>query len=546
MTETARSDAPSPEASATRLAQIAKAAEGDRAKAVRLAIRAKSDGLRTPLVHHLVAQDLKAARRFEDAIAELGLGLELSPNEAGLMTEVGFCLMELERYAEAAKVFEAAIRADSSWAPGFFGYGSAAEQLGALDQARSAWERAVGLDQRHADAWAGLAGLAARRGDWTTARELAGRAVELDPVQTDAHITLMRAAMGDGDLEAAIHGVRDIISNSSGALRASANLLHGDALDAAGRYDEAFAAYSAGKAELRSLYAPLFASGGQLSASEVVRDILAEFETTPAESWAATPSGPIAGPVRGHAFLIGFPRSGTTLLEQIIATHPDMAALGERPALIESVTEFLSGTGGIERLGATVSDLLEPYRDSYWSRAKQFVPELAGKIFVDKYPLGTMRLPLMRKLFPEAKIVFALRDPRDVVLSCFRRAFKMNASMYEFTNLETAAHFYDTVMAAGEIYFARLALKVHRLRYEDLVADFEGQGRALCNFLGVEWTPALQDFAATDRVIATPSSTQVARGLYSEGVGQWRNYAEQIEPVVPVLRPWIEKFGYEL
>ena len=208
------------------------------------------------------------------------------------------------------------------------------------------------------------------------------------------------------------------------------------------------------------------------------------------------------------------------------------------------MAEFLSGPGGVERLAATVSDLLAPYRESYWSRARQFVPDLAGKVFVDKYPLATIRLPLMSKVFPEAKIIFALRDPRDVVLSCFRRAFKMNASMYEFTSLETAARFYDAVMSAGEVYLARLPLKVHRLRYEDLVADFEDEGRALCEFLGVEWTPALENFAATDRALATPSSPQVARGLYSEGVGQWRNYARELEPVAPILGPWIAKFGY--
>jgi tetratricopeptide (TPR) repeat protein len=545
MTATAHPGALDPDATATRHSQIAKAAQTDRPKAIRLAAQAKADGLRSPLLHYLIAQNLRAAGRFEDAIAELGLSLELAPNEAGVMTEVGFCLMELDRTAEAAKVFEAAIGADPSWAPASYGYGWAAERLGALDQARSAWERTLKLNPRHPEALAALAGLAARRGDWPTARDLADRALESGSDQSDTLTTLARADLGEGDFNSAIDRARQVISTSSGDLRAAARLLLGDALDAAGRYGEAFSAYADGKSELRALQASRFAIAGKPSATEVVRDILAEFETTPAESWSGLPFAGKSGPARGHAFLLGFPRSGTTLLEQIIATHPDMAALGERPVLIEAVLEFLSGTGGMERLAATVSDLLEPYRDSYWSRVKQFVPDLTGKVFVDKYPLGTIRLPLMRKLFPEASIIFALRDPRDVVLSCFRRAFKMNASMYEFTNLERAAFYYDAVMSAGEVYLARLPLKVHRLRYEDLVADFEGEGRSLCEFLGVEWTPALQNFAATERTIATPSSTQVARGLYSEGAGQWRNYADQLAPVAPILAPWVEKFGYE-
>ncbi|HEY7901039.1 MAG TPA: sulfotransferase [Caulobacteraceae bacterium] len=546
MTPPARTGAPSPVATDSRLAQIAKAVQSDRAEAVRLSQAAKVDGLRAPLLHYLIAQDLRAAGRYEDAIAELGLGLELAPNEAGLMTEVGFCLMDLDRPSEAAKVCEAAVRADPTWAPASYGYGWAAERLGALEQARAAWERTLRLNPNHADALAGLAGLASRRGDWPSARDFAERALQTDARQTDALTPLVRSDIQAGDFDGAIRRAEQLIAVATGGQRADARLLLGDALDAAGRHPEAFAAYAQGNAELRTLFEPKFGSRPERpSASEVTRDMAAEFVATPREAWATPARTSGDSPVRGHAFLLGFPRSGTTLLEQIIATHPDMAALGERPVLVEAVAEFLSGPGGIERLAATVSDLLQPYRDSYWARVKQFTPDLAGKVFVDKHPLATVRLPLMSKVFPDAKIIQALRDPRDVVLSCFRRAFRMNASMYEFTSLKTAARFYDAVMTAGEIYLEQLPLRSHRLRYEDLVRDFEAEGRRLCDFLAVDWTPNLQDFAATDRPLATPSGPQVARGLYSDGVGQWRRYAAHLEPVMPVLQPWVEKFGYD-
>jgi hypothetical protein len=228
----------------------------------------------------------------------------------------------------------------------------------------------------------------------------------------------------------------------------------------------------------------------------------------------------------------------------VIATHPEMIALGERPVMVDAESQFLSRAGGMIRLGGAVSDLLEPLRDAYWRRAREFGVDPAGKVFVDKHPLSTIRLPLIFKMFPEARIIFAIRDPRDVVLSCFRRSFKMNAVAYEFDTLDRAARMYDAVMTAGETYLARLPLKAHRIRYEDLVADFEREGRALCEFLGVDWTDKLKDFATTERAIATPSSTQVRRGLYEEGAGQWRNYAEPMAAVIPILRPWIDRFGY--
>jgi hypothetical protein len=165
-------------------------------------------------------------------------------------------------------------------------------------------------------------------------------------------------------------------------------------------------------------------------------------------------------------------------------------------------------------------------------------------VFVDKHPLGAIRLPLSYKMFPGAKVVFALRDPRDVVLSCFRRSFNMNANMYELTTLEGAARLYDAVMTAGETYFERLPVATHRVRHESLVAEFENETRALCDFLAVEWTPALAGFADTQRPIATPSGVQIGKGLYAESVGQWRNYAFALEPVREILAPWVDRYGY--
>jgi hypothetical protein len=269
-----------------------------------------------------------------------------------------------------------------------------------------------------------------------------------------------------------------------------------------------------------------------------------EFLDTSAESWAAPGRGSITTPARGHAFLTGFPRSGTTLLEQVIATHPDMAALGERPVMLDAEVEFISGTGGIQRLAAAPSAVLEPFRDSYWRRVRQFGVEPAGKVFVDKHPLAAMRLPLMWKMFPQARIVFALRDPRDVVLSCFRRSFNMNANMYEFNTLEGAAHLYDAVMSSARVYMERLPLEVLRIRHEDVVADFDRASKSLCDFLGVDWTPALREFASTRRSVATPSGAQIVRGLNEDGLGHWRHYAFALEPVLPILQPWIEAYGY--
>lgn len=530
----------------TRLREIAELANSDSARAMVLAEAALADGRDEAWLHAVVGYGLKDQGRFEDAIAAFGKALEFDSQNAKLMTQVGFCLLELGRRQEAGQVLGVAVKLDPQSAEASFAYGWAAENLGALDSAQSAWERAVSLDPNRADALAGLSGLAARRRDWETAQRLGERAAALDPILTEAPMNLARVDIGLGLFESAQRRLSEVIARpqTKPLMRANAKIMLGDALDGEGRYDDAFAAYADGKSDLKTMFAPKFASGERMSSPAVVEAMVAEFLDTPTQAWA-TPARPMPrGPARGHAFLMGFPRSGTTLLEQVIATHPDMEALGERPVMIDAWTEFLSRAGGMIRLADAVSDLLEPFRDAYWRRVEEFGVKAAGKVFVDKHPFNTIRLPLLTKVFPDAKVIFAIRDPRDVVLSCFRRGFTMNANNFEFTELESTAKFYDVVMTAGETYFARLPLKSHRIRYEDLVADFEREGRALCAFLGVEWTDKLRDFAATERAIMTPSSTQVRRGLYEEGAGQWRNYAEPLATVMPILQPWIERFGY--
>ena len=171
---------------------------------------------------------------------------------------------------------------------------------------------------------------------------------------------------------------------------------------------------------------------------------------------------------------------------------------------------------------------------------------LSRRVFVDKMPLNSVSLCLIAKLFPNAKIIFALRDPRDVVLSCFRRRFGMTLQMSELLTLESAAGYYDAVMTLCAAYRERLALRLHELRYEQLVANFAEVCRSVCSFLDITYRNEMQNFvaAAQSRNIDTPSASQIVKGLYSRGVGQWRGYRSEMSPVMPVLAPWVERYGY--
>jgi hypothetical protein len=320
-------------------------------------------------------------------------------------------------------------------------------------------------------------------------------------------------------------------------------LLMGEALDGLGRTAEAFGAFGRGKGALRAFYAER--AGGRESEVARLQRLAAWFGSADPAPWREAPAE-AASPVRAHAFLIGFPRSGTTLLEQALAGHPDLVALEEAPTLAEAYDEFLATPAGLSRLATLTADEAAHWRGVYWRVVAEAGAAVGGKVFLDKAPAGTLFLPLVAKLFPRAKVLFAVRDPRDVVLSCFRHSFQMNALTYAFTDLSETAACYNAVMALAAVYREVLPIDPMQVRYERLIDDFEGELAHIAGFLGLEHHPAMLDVAATAsrRPVRTPSAPQVRAGLNRQGLGRWRAYAAELAPVMPVLAPWIERFGY--
>jgi tetratricopeptide (TPR) repeat protein len=516
-------------------------------RAVRLAETALADGREHALLLNLRAWRLERDGLYLDALADLKHARALSPRDVPTLNALGLCLARLDRMGEAVEAFEAAVAADPNFAPAHFNRGWASEAIGDLDQARSSLEAAHALNPNDPTPLAHLASLAARRADWTSARALAERALAGDPNQPTAGLAMASVELAARSLDAAEQRLRGLIAldHLSPIDRALAKGLLGDVLDARYRPAEAFAAFTAANETLRPLYSDRFGGSVAESMPAVLGWLTAYFEQAPARGSARPPSRQ-PSPAAGHVFLVGFPRSGTTLAERVLAAHPDLVAWDERETLTEAVRDFMGGPAGLDRLAGANDETLADYRADYWRRVAATGAQVAGKTALDKLPLNTMKLPLIARLFPEARILFALRDPRDVVLSCFRQRFHMNASMYEFLTLVGAARFYDGVMRLADLYRAKLSIDPYTYRYEDLIDDFDGQTRALCDAIGLPWRAEMREFAATldERSTATPSAIQVARGLYREGAGQWRRYRDQLAPVLPILAPWAERFGY--
>ncbi|HVU21540.1 MAG TPA: sulfotransferase [Rhizomicrobium sp.] len=322
----------------------------------------------------------------------------------------------------------------------------------------------------------------------------------------------------------------------------------GDALHAQRRYGEAFGAYQACNAELQRIHTRRFLRSGIETVPQYLVRLIDYFSLQQSHRWsAAVPSSaPHADDPARHIFIVGFPRSGTTLLENVLGCLPNTVTTDERDGLADGVREFMAAQAGLDRLAAAQGSILARYRRAYWKRLHERGLDHKNRIFIDKQPYNTVKLPLIAKLFPQAKIVFVVRDPRDVVLSCFRQRFKMNPSNFELLTLDGAARLYDLTMRLAEIYRSILSLDIQYVRHEDLLANFEKVIHSLCTHLNVAWDQNVFSFAdrARNRAIATASANQVMKGLMQTPPEQWRHYHSELAPILPVLEPWVRRFGY--
>ena len=508
----------------------------DIARAADLAEQALDKGHRDPMLLNLVAWKLEGQGEFEGSRQLLDEALALSPGDPSIIGAIGAVLRQQGKLKEALRHLDEAIRLDPTAAAPWLERGMALETGGSLEASMASYRRAAELDPQSASAFGGFAAVASRRGDLDLALQFAEQSLSLDPVDPQGAAGMARIYIERGNPESALPLLEAVLaSDLNDSNRANLAAIQGDAFDRLGRYAEAFEAYTASKRISSNRFEQLGAEGE--TQRELANRLEAEFAAI--GKWSADPVEAKSDP----AFIIGFPRSGTTLVENMLASIAGVAALEERPTLAAG-EQFLR-EGGLARLASAGPAELEEQRRSYWQAVRAAGVDPDGKLFVDKDPLKGLMLPLIARLFPAAKIIVMRRDPRDVVLSCFRSNFALTPAALEFTDLERAARHYDATMRTQEAFLAALPLARHELRYEALVGDFETETRGLCDFLGVAWSEEMRDFAQTARRrgVSTMSATQVSKPLY-DGSKQWRRYEDQLRPILPILEPWAKRFGY--
>lgn len=498
------------------------------------------------------------------------------PGHASVPTAMGFALVMLGRRADAIRAFNHAIKVDPAHAPAYVNLASVLRMTGQLDAADGAISAALHLTPQDPDTLAAQGQIADDLDRPDQAEASFRAALAADPENVPAHDGLCRLFENSNrskDLEKAVQAAFKALPHEPPIQLRKAQLLYrnedhvaaldllhsivpdalqlelrgtfwellGKASDALGQTDAAFDAFE----KMNAVTAQRYGIDADARAS-YRRTLAARHRNIPLlvpDTWNAPPLLDHATPV----FLVGFPRSGTTLLDTALRGHPDALVAEELPT-VQNLGDGIVADTMADQLNAMSDDEIEARRARYFADFEAGVGDRIGtRLPIDKMPFNLTDVALIRRIFPDAKFVLSLRHPADCVLSAFMQNFKPNPAMNGFLTLEGAAETYHAAFSLWTTSVKALDPPLVVVRYEKLITDMEATLRPVFDLIDLPWTPKVLDTKNTAQArgkIKTSSYRQVIKDIYTSAEGRWRRYDRYLASILPTLSPWIDHWGY--
>ena len=464
---------------------------------------------------------------FDKADDTLQRAAEIGADDVPLLVLIGQEYFRLRRFDRARASFRCAVQADP-------------DSVHAQLSLAAWWER----ERRLADAWDCVEAAQSRH-------------------PQDPQVLYYRAFLlhRQGRNDEAAAGLQDLLKRriSDFNLKISVHHLLGVVADALGQYDEALLSLAEAKAFSRKLPGTDAMLRDYDKWDGWRRELLATLTPEIVRRWRTEAASP------GRlAFLGGHPRSGTTLMEQILGAHPDIRAFDEPEAFPNEVLNVLCPAQAARGLTLSDLDALSAARgaDLRGRYFKSLLRETSGeaatsgtatnggttKIMLDKNPSPTNSLHLWLRLFPELKVIIALRDPRDVIISCYLQNLPLNPATANFLSLERTAKHYADLMDVWLRFRELGGFDWMEMRYHEVVANSEDEGRRVTEFLGLQWHPqqAGHQEIAAKKILHSPTYFEAARPVYKKAVDRWRNYSSALAPIQDRLAPYCRAFGYSV
>ncbi len=477
----------------------------------------------TASYHKAFGEVCRRLGRVKLAVAAGSRAAELSPVDVEIRYNLGLALADAGDLKQAAEQYHRALAINPAYGLAANNLGTALERTGDLAGAEKAYALAVEINPRHAEAQNNLGALMSSRSDLDAARACFTASIAAKPSFVHPHYNLstLKKYTADDPHLAALEEAAKTAEKMPADERLRLWFAVGKAREDVGRYDEAFAAYEQGNRLKRATF-----KYDEKKMQQSMADLVARFDA----AFSRKDSG------KGFddetpVFIVGMPRSGTTLIEQIISSHSAVHGAGELKDFSDAVDDVRGKGAGIQYIDwllAAEGDVLSRLGETYVRKLRAY--DAQALRVTDKMPGNFFYAGLIHKALPKAKIIHAMRDPMDICFSNYSRLFN-----------ETMPFAYD-LAELGRYYRSYKQLMEHwkkvlpegsflEVSYEDVVGDLEGQSRRLVDYCGLPWESACLDFHKNERPVKTASVAQVRQPIYKSSVERWEHFKNHLAPL---------------
>ena len=522
---------------------------------------------------------LKLLGHFDEAEIAFKKALDLRSNYAEASANLGNLYNEKGNLKSAAKYFEAAVKIKPDFAEALCNYGSVLRQLNRLQEAEASYRKSLEIKPEFPDALNNLGVVLSDLEDFEAAMAAFEEAITMSPQfalgwangadtlerwnkldeldawllrasewfeETPTDLRYFQARLffrkqRFTDASAELDQIDDI--EISGHLKTELWSLKATCANALGKYQTAYNYFETMNSLVKNT-----GEYQRSNPNKYFKSAVNQLATLKSSSKAKPSSHVFDDEMLTPVFLVGFPRSGTTLLDTILRSHSKIEVVEEKPMVL-SARSHLEKNGEMNFIDTILAvDQVREARRVYKAVLDKNVSTVKSTtVLIDKLPLNIIHVPLIHQLFPDAKFILALRHPFDATLSCWMQNFKINDAMANLVNLDRIMDLYCVAMETFRICRDVYALDVHETTYEGLLSNIEAETTDLLRFLNIDWEPQMANFRETALArgrINTPSYAQVVQPIYQNAKYRWVNYQSQLRCYQDAIGPWAEVFGY--
>lgn len=483
--------------------------------------------------------------RPKEALVSFKRALDINPSYASAYNNIGVIHQDQNNVNEAIKFYKKAIFYNPNFASAYNNFGNALKEQGLFNKSLEAYEKAISLQPNLVDAWSNGAELLEK---WNKIEELNAWLNQafhtLKIIHPDIHYYQAKLLWREKKFVLALEKLRSIDLEKITHSRKQ-DYLHvkGKCYEVLGNYNEAFKCFAKMNDQAKNNNdLSKYESKGYLTNAKDQLQAL-KYAATSKINKSVTQKTDFS-----PTFLVGFPRSGTTLLDTILRSHSSIDVVEEKPTLTQAKKYIMNKGFEGNFINPLPHELIHEAREIYYQEFCKYVTNVnSNSKYIDKLPLNLLSPPLIQQLYPEATYILAIRHPMDCILSCWIQNFELNSAMVNMLELEKIVDLYCVAMETFKICKSKYSLNVHTIKYENLLDNISDETSDLLTFLKLNWEPKMlsyQDTAIARGNIATPSYAQVVEPIYKHARYRWLKYESHLSKHLEKIDPWVKEFGY--